>query len=516
MADEVLKRDANRIPVAGGVTSDTNEIRMFRVDEDGRLLVTAVSHYKGFFLTPEALEAAYPTAQAGDYAIVGSTDTIWLWDTDTNAWVNSGNTATGDVVGPASATDEALVRFDLTTGKLIQNSTIRLSDTGQLYPATNDAGALGIASTNMWSDIFLANGAVINFNNGNYTLTHSNNLLTTSGPFFVASNLTMAGTFLNVAGNPILYQYETDAGADEKAWVWNQGAGTYLLRTGADANINTGESAVSISRSGTVVVQHSLSAGGATRLALTSSALALTPASLTGSGTTSAFNLTQTLNTTGIVDVMQLNITNTASNVASKAINVKVGGTSVFGVTVGGVVNLTSKIVVNFMGSERDFIYGAGADNRSIYYQLGHDNASARHRFLGYTSGAIIDLLGTGQVNAMRNSAASTPIGLWDGTWFSGGDSTTTKPHFLIEPTGSTSTGWSTSGTGLGINAASGFSGNLIDAQLNGAARFKVTSAGAADAVSYSVGGSAGASGTFTTADAKTVTVTNGIITSIV
>src|SRR5574343_364076 len=36
------------------------------------------------------------------------------------------------------------------------------------------------------------------------------------------------------------------------------------------------------------------------------------------------------------------------------------------------------------------------------------------------------------------------------------------------------------------------------------------------DALGYSVGGSAGASGTFTTADAKTVTVTNGIITSIV
>jgi hypothetical protein len=36
------------------------------------------------------------------------------------------------------------------------------------------------------------------------------------------------------------------------------------------------------------------------------------------------------------------------------------------------------------------------------------------------------------------------------------------------------------------------------------------------DALGYSAGGAAGASGTFTTADAKTVTVTNGIITSIV
>jgi hypothetical protein len=36
----------------------------------------------------------------------------------------------GDVVGPASATDNAIARFDLTTGKLIQNSAVYISDTG--------------------------------------------------------------------------------------------------------------------------------------------------------------------------------------------------------------------------------------------------------------------------------------------------------------------------------------------------------------------------------------------------
>jgi len=45
---------------------------------------------------------------------------------------------TGDVVGPASATDNAIARFDLTTGKLIQNSNAILSDAGTL---TLDAGS---------------------------------------------------------------------------------------------------------------------------------------------------------------------------------------------------------------------------------------------------------------------------------------------------------------------------------------------------------------------------------------
>lgn len=44
-------------------------------------------------------------------------------------WVSAG---AGDVVGPASATDNALVRFDSTTGKLVQNSTATLDDTGNL------------------------------------------------------------------------------------------------------------------------------------------------------------------------------------------------------------------------------------------------------------------------------------------------------------------------------------------------------------------------------------------------
>ena len=43
----------------------------------------------GYYETPEALRAAHPTGQAGNWAIVGSTDTIWIWDTDTNDWIDS-------------------------------------------------------------------------------------------------------------------------------------------------------------------------------------------------------------------------------------------------------------------------------------------------------------------------------------------------------------------------------------------------------------------------------------------
>lgn len=44
----------------------------------------------GWYETEQALQTAHPTGENGQWAIVGSTDTIWTWDSDTSAWVNSG------------------------------------------------------------------------------------------------------------------------------------------------------------------------------------------------------------------------------------------------------------------------------------------------------------------------------------------------------------------------------------------------------------------------------------------
>lgn len=85
----------------------------------------------------------------------------------------------------------------------------------------------------------------------------------------------------------------------------------------------------------------------------------------------------------------------------------------------------------------------------------------------------------TGSLVNSTNGAASTPALSLTGTPFTGGSATTTKPLALLETTGATSNEWSTSGTMLGLNAPSGFSGNLLDVQINGARRGRVTSSGA-------------------------------------
>lgn len=75
-------------------------------------------------------------------------------------------------------------------------------------------------------------------------------------------------------------------------------------------------------------------------------------------------------------------------------------------------------------------------------------------------------------------AAASVPGARVSGTWFSSGSSTTTKPKFLVEPTGTTSNNWSTGGTGLGVNAPNAFAGILIGLQVNGSDRFYVDASG--------------------------------------
>lgn len=78
--------------------------------------------------------------------------------------IGAGGGGSGDVVGPGSATDNAITRFDGTTGKLIQNSTVTLSDTGALSGVTSittpdyityDTTATGVSITpgvTTWND----------------------------------------------------------------------------------------------------------------------------------------------------------------------------------------------------------------------------------------------------------------------------------------------------------------------------------------------------------------------------
>lgn len=101
------------------------------------------------------------------------------------------------------------------------------------------------------------------------------------------------------------------------------------------------------------------------------------------------------------------------------------------------------------------------------------------------------------------NGGSGVPALSLTGSLFTGGTGTTTVPQFGVQPSVATNVStWSTSGTVLGMNPASGFAGNFLDFHVNGgsslfsvAASGALTSAASLTAQSAILGSAAGAAG---------------------
>jgi hypothetical protein len=79
--------------------------------------------YPNFTINNTAPDQVVSLTGAGTTSISG---------TYPNFTITSNDSKVGDVVGPASATDNAIARYDSTTGKLIQNSVVIVDDTGSV------------------------------------------------------------------------------------------------------------------------------------------------------------------------------------------------------------------------------------------------------------------------------------------------------------------------------------------------------------------------------------------------
>jgi hypothetical protein len=95
---------------------------------------------------------------------------------------------------------------------------------------------------------------------------------------------------------------------------------------------------------------------------------------------------------------------------------------------------------------------------------------------LGAVAGSSVD--GSGNVTlgsrfiGTINGAANAPAFTLTGSIFTGGTGTSTKPLFLIEPTGATSTSFNTAGTLFALNTPPGFTGDIINVLANGTSVF--------------------------------------------
>lgn len=149
MANQNAPRDDNRVTTLLGVDDVTGETRPFLVDNaTGRLLITGT--------------------------VVGG----------------------GDVVGPASSTDNAVARFDGATGKLLQNSTVTMGDNG-LMAWTGTGQAITAASYQIGRDADATNQLHFNVPTGasmEWSVNDAAAMVLSSGGAIIIPNGLAVGT----------------------------------------------------------------------------------------------------------------------------------------------------------------------------------------------------------------------------------------------------------------------------------------------------------------------------------
>lgn len=129
--------------------------------------------------------------------------------------LGSGNIAvgSGDAVGPSSSTDNAVARFDATTGKLLQNCVVTIGDTGNIAGVgTVSCGAITTSGQIIGTESRLNLSSGVGGQLAGYISTTPLFSASTSGGFRLQNTVSFG--FANVAGG-------IDNAADVK---WSRGS----------------------------------------------------------------------------------------------------------------------------------------------------------------------------------------------------------------------------------------------------------------------------------------------------
>lgn len=144
------------------------------------------------------------------------------------------------VVGPATATDHAIARYDLTTGKLLQNSVVTVGDTGAIAGAISLAMS-GVADLNSTA-LTLSKRTI---HNGPLNLGTTNILTIAAGVITISSSAS-SNILVDTQGGAATDDLDTISGGQDGDIVLlrslsaardttiKNGTGNILTATGAD------------------------------------------------------------------------------------------------------------------------------------------------------------------------------------------------------------------------------------------------------------------------------------------
>lgn len=407
-----------------------------------------ISHGENYYQFPGPGITAYPNTASlplytSDGTVAATTDTynLYIFEAGSATWVKitSGGGAGVNALGPVGAAPNA-------NAAVISGTTLSLEPASASFPGVVTTGTQTLA--------------------GNKTLSGTTNLsaLTASKAVVTDGSKNLASLTYDTAN--------TATSLVERDGSGNFAAGTITATLTGTASGNTtytpNNHGAVISGSGngmTVIAPNASTAfpfvsGGAS--ADPSWALLTVPGGGTGLATATAHGVllgegAAAFGFTGAGTAGQVLTSNGAS--ADPTFQTAGGGLTVGSTTIAS--GTTTKVLFD----------NAGVLGEYTITGTGNVVMSASPTLTGTITAAALSQ--SGQHSISLTGAASTPSFTMTGSPFTGGSGTTTKPVALLEDA-ATSTGWSTAGTYLGINAKSGFVGNLIDAQINGVSLFSI------------------------------------------
>ncbi len=169
------------------------------------------------------------------------------------SWASGGG-GSGDVVGPASATDNAVARFDSTTGKLIQNSSFIVNDSGEVTTGVWQGTEITVAKGGTGATTLTANNVILG--NGTSAVqfvapSTSGNLLTSNGTTWTSGSGvldTIAGASTGGVGTYAFFTKSTTGGTIVAGSTY---AGSGLNYHGIGLPLSTATTAIGGPRGGT-------------------------------------------------------------------------------------------------------------------------------------------------------------------------------------------------------------------------------------------------------------------------
>jgi len=241
--------------IADGVVRMQLTAGDFLLDDDVELSLGSSADVQLVWSTGDASNHAFVVALGDDNQSLHVTDkgaiaTDWniAADTHPTVYIHSNTTPATDYL-KLGAHDGTTAYIDNVGGTTIQFAiagTNEVNLTASAFsPSTTDSNALGTTAL-MWSDLFLASGAVINFNNGGVTLTHDavgDTLAIGSGTLIVPDGTAAAPGLRTTTDASGLFQPAAAnvgmAGNGVELWRTSAGAFQFLKEVNATINVAT-------------------------------------------------------------------------------------------------------------------------------------------------------------------------------------------------------------------------------------------------------------------------------------